>query len=558
MKNPVIALGLDAAHPDVLDRWISRGLLPNLKRLRGEGAFGKLESSIKHHRAETPWPVFLSGCLPEKTGYWTPIAYDSQNYKCRVPGYHEGAYDFKEYAPFYAGLGSEFPVAVFDMPQTVMRDDVEGVQVLGWGGHARMTPGESRPEALFQDLVKKFGENPILDKDSISPHAGAADFNRYMDGALAGVARKADIILELLKERKYSLLLSVFGETHSAHHYLWHQSQPHTVDRSEADPTKDPMLKIFQGIDAAIGRIADGAPENTNVVVFSVHGTRSNTGDLGANVFLPELLYRWNYPGKYCLEPGPEIKTQLPPPRLPTETSWWVDVWRQRYQSNRLKALMRKVVPLNQANKFRLERLTGKEGHSDLLHKPPLFWLPASWYSGMWKDMKAFALPSYSDGYIRLNLKGRDPHGVVDPADYNKTLDEITEMLMQVRDSRKGERLIVDVIRTRQGPEQDGPQYPEGDLVIMFDERDCPADTVEHSALGQIGPIPFNRTGGHYSTGFFLGRGPDIAAGSKVTGDAVGMAPTLLKLMGAPIPDYMDAAPLEFEQPHRQHEAAAE
>jgi hypothetical protein len=318
------------------------------------------------------------------------------------------------------------------------------------------------------------------------------------------------------------------------------------------------MLQIFRGIDEAIGRIVEAAPPHANIVVFSVHGTLSNTGDLGANVFLPEMLYRYENPGKYALEPGPRKLDQLPAPRLAIRDSWWLEVWRRRYEPNRAKALMRRYVPRKKADKLRLERLTGKEAKSPLLYKPPLFWLPASWYSGMWKDSRAFVLPSYSDGYIRVNLKGRDPHGKVDPKDYERTLDEITEMLLQIRDSRKGERLVQEVIRTRSGPTDDGPRYPEADLVILFDERDCPADTVHHPTLGQIGPIPFNRTGGHFSTGFFLGRGPAIPAGSHVIGDAVGMAPTLLKLMGAQVPDYMDARPLEFEESAQRQDAAAE
>ena len=556
MKSPVIAIGLDAANPFVLERWMNRGLLPNMQRLRKQGGFGKLTSAIKHNRAEVPWPVFLTGCLANKTGYWTPIKYHPDQYRCDDPKHHEGAYDFKKYPPFYAGLGSDFPVAVFDMPQTVLRDDLDGVQVLGWGGHARMTPSESKPAELYEELVDKYGDNPLLDRDALAEH-DPRDEQRYTQGIDTGIARKADIVIDLLKRRKWSLLLTIFGEAHSTHHYLWHRSQPHTVDWSEAPASDDPLLRAFQAMDAAIGRIAEAAPQDSTIVIFSVHGTLSNSGDLGANVFLPEMMYRWNYPGQYALGPGQPDGLPLPKPRLANQTSWWNEVWNARYEPNKVKFTLRQRVPQKYFHKLRLERLSGRQSETPLLYKPDLFWLPASWYSGMWPKMRAFALPSYSDGYIRINLKGREANGVVEPEDYNRTCDEITEMLMSIRDARKGERLVEEVIRTRKGPQDVGPEFPEADLVVLFNERDCPADTVDHPTLGRIGPMPFNRTGGHFSTGFMIAHGPGIAAQSLISGDAIDVTPTLLQMMGAPIPEYMDGRPLTISQSASQEQASA-
>lgn len=546
MQKSVIAIGLDAANPDLLEKWLDRGHLPNLARLRQDGAFGKLTSAIKYYRAETAWPVFLTGMLSDKTGYWTPAHYDPETYGVTDSGHEEGAYDFEEYKPFYAGLGKDFPIAIFDMPQTTMIDDLEGIQVLGWGGHARMTKSFSRPEDLYAEILEKYGENPLLDKDGFT-EADPKDARRYMDGIEVGIPRKADIVIDLLKRRRWSLLLTIFGEAHSAHHYLWHKSQPHTVDTSEASPDNDPMLHAFRLMDEAVGRIVAAAPEDATIVLFSVHSTLSNTGDLGGNVFLPEMMYRWNFPGQYAIGPGDhDMGERLPKPRMSTETSWWQAVWDARYEPNKLKYTLRTRVPRKIFHKLRLEKLTGKSAKPALLHKPDLFWLPAGWYREHWPKMRAFAVPSYSDGYIRINLKGRERDGIVEPEDYERTLQEVTEMLLNVRDTRKGERLITDVYRTRNGPFDNRPNLPEADLVVLFDERECPADTVHHPDLGRVGPIPFNRSGGHTSAGFFLGKGPSIAAGTDVSGDILDIPTTLLSMMGAPVPDYMQGDLLRF------------
>ena len=41
-----MVIGLDGATWDVLDRWIKDGTLPNLGKLRGEGSWGTLRSTI--------------------------------------------------------------------------------------------------------------------------------------------------------------------------------------------------------------------------------------------------------------------------------------------------------------------------------------------------------------------------------------------------------------------------------------------------------------------------------------------------------------------------------
>lgn len=36
---------------------------------------------------------------------------------------------------------------------------------------------------------------------------------------------------------------------------------------------------------------------------------------------------------------------------------------------------------------------------------------PAMWYHPAWKGMRAVALPSFSEGYVRLNARGREQEG---------------------------------------------------------------------------------------------------------------------------------------------------
>ncbi len=127
-------------------------------------------------------------------------------------------------------------------------------------------------------------------------------------------------------------------------------------------------------------------------------------------------------------------------------------------------------------------------------------WQPTNWYKPVWRKMKAFALPSVSDGYIRINVKGREKEGLIDPQDYDAVCDEITEMLMQAIDARTGEKIISKVLRVRKTPFETNSRQSPADLIVLFWEE-MPTDTVDSPTLGRIGPLPFFRPGGHQKQG---------------------------------------------------------
>ena len=119
MKQSLLAIGLDGADPSLLKRWANQGHLPTIAALLEKSRYSLLKN-FDSYRAEVPWTTFLTGVPPEQTGYWGRIQFDPAT--CQVA--EHGAYDFKEYPPFYTYLDGQ-RVCVFDMPQTVLRDDVD-------------------------------------------------------------------------------------------------------------------------------------------------------------------------------------------------------------------------------------------------------------------------------------------------------------------------------------------------------------------------------------------------------------------------------------------------
>jgi hypothetical protein len=88
------------------------------------------------------------------------------------------------------------------------------------------------------------------------------------------------------------------------------------------------------------------------------------------------------------------------------------------------------------------------------------------------------------------------------------------------------------------------PKLPDADLVVLWQEEYA-TDVVDSPELGRIGPVPYLRTGSHRSRGFMVVQGPGIEPGTSLPhGHALDLAPTVLELMGAPIPDYFEGKPM--------------
>ncbi|MGH9759761.1 MAG: alkaline phosphatase family protein, partial [Blastocatellia bacterium] len=67
MNKKVMFIGLDGATFDLLDPFINKGLMPNLKKLIQDGAKGLLETSIPPI-TPTAWVSWMTGKNPGKHG----------------------------------------------------------------------------------------------------------------------------------------------------------------------------------------------------------------------------------------------------------------------------------------------------------------------------------------------------------------------------------------------------------------------------------------------------------------------------------------------------------
>jgi predicted AlkP superfamily phosphohydrolase/phosphomutase len=161
---------------------------------------------------------------------------------------------------------------------------------------------------------------------------------------------------------------------------------------------------------------------------------------------------------------------------------------------------------------------------------------------------RAVALPNNRCGAIRLNLRGREPFGAVEPgAEADACLEELRRELSALEHPETGERIVVRVETAEEafGPERH-PDVP--DLVVLFRDDLGPLEACRSERVGVVTRPNYNpripRSGDHTAHSRLWAIGPGLEPGTIDGANVLDVAPTLLELLGVPLPDGLDGRPL--------------
>ncbi len=148
---------------------------------------------------------------------------------------------------------------------------------------------------------------------------------------------------------------------------------------------------------------------------------------------------------------------------------------------------------------------------------------------------KAFAL---DPGRIYINLKGVMPHGIVSPGlEYEQLVKELSDGFLELRDEETGKQLISRVFRKEEI--YTGPFIDKAPDIVLCGAPgyDLKGSISKNNLLGKG-----RFTGMHtHDDAFFYLKG---LAPLKVKPHIQDIAPTILKLLGMPVPPDMDGSPL--------------
>jgi predicted AlkP superfamily phosphohydrolase/phosphomutase len=161
-----------------------------------------------------------------------------------------------------------------------------------------------------------------------------------------------------------------------------------------------------------------------------------------------------------------------------------------------------------------------------------------------WARTRAFA--QGKEGNLFINLKGRDPRGVVNPGvEYEAVRQAIIDGLRELRDPDTGENAVTHVYRREELFE--GPMlFLAPDLFIewrddmyMPTEQEGERDKVFVTRWRE--GMSWPTTGSHRIDGVLIATGPRIRPGTLVSGATIfDLLPTWLSLLGQPVPAGLD------------------
>jgi predicted AlkP superfamily phosphohydrolase/phosphomutase len=320
--------------------------------------------------------------------------------------------------------------------------------------------------------------------------------------------------LHLLRDQPFDLFLTVFPETHWAMHMLWQLLDPEhpAHDPDIVGEFKDFFRELFAKIDARIGELIACRPE-ANVLVFSLSGMGPN---LSCWHLLPEVLQRLQVAAPASARSGGPLGGMLPMRR------WGAAKIRKMEDTVSLGAIRiaKRIAP-----RRLWDRWTRR-----ILHA-----------GNNWNRSRAFCVPNDYSGAIRINLRGREPQGLVEPgAEYDALCTELREALLELEDVETGRPVVKDVLRTREichGQHVD--ELP--DLIVLWSSERA-VGGVRSARVGTVhGTFPERRSGAHRPYGFLIASGPRIRRGVTIEDvHTLDLAPTILSLCGQSVPCDLD------------------
>ena len=540
MARPrVLAIGLDGLEISLAERLMAAGDMPALADLRKRAVRFVLDHGPAQ-RTGLAWEHVASGLSPEASGRWAAVEFDPSTYQV----WQEGA----RFTPWWAALDRR--IVVFDAPYVDLRRAGANTRgIVGWGAHDPGTMMAARPRALLNEFRQRFGDYPAewtygtpWPSPSLSRQMGT-ELRRALD-----LRARAARWLAVERLPDWDFFLAVAGELHGTVEGLWHGVDPdHPLHRHpSATEAAGAMISVHRGLDRLVGELV-GAAADAAIVAFTMGGMGPNHSDTQSMVLLPELLYRHAFGRSLLSVPSAWTAAPAEVPILDEQDAWgdasreWVPApgGRSRATSPTLRRLL--PTPITAALRAGRAAVAAWQAHGAGPVRSDLTWQPAARYRSHWPHMRAFALPSFYDGRVRVNLRGRERGGVVEPSDYEETCRGLERLIRECRNPLTGEEAVETVERPpiRDPLALGGSQC---DLQIVW--RGV-ATALEHPRLGLVGPVPPRRTGGHTGAhGVAYVVAPGLAPADRGVRSSFDVAPTFVELLGGPTVDGMSGTSL--------------
>jgi predicted AlkP superfamily phosphohydrolase/phosphomutase len=413
---------------------------------------------------------------------------------------------------------------------TYPAESIDGVVLAGLDAPGTDSNGFCHPQNILKDLEAHFGKY-VLEPGL----TGFIQDNRQdeaVERLFAEIEQKQRIMFHLMENDNWDLFTVVFRSLDAAQHCFWkYMDDRHPQhDPTTHGPYRDVILRVYRKLDKTLARLIQRLQPEDTLLVMSDHG-------FGAKHPANNQLNAW-MAGKNYL-------------------SYRQDNFLSPFQSASRQALK---------NAYELigTKLSRRQKEALVRIFPALRNRVQSrlCFTGIdWARTRAYSDTLFAN--VRVNLKGREANGIVQPgSDYDNLIEEIRENLITCHDQKTGEPLVSEVLHKDDiywGPCRD--QAP--DLTIRWRE-DIQISGIKLDAAYYNESLPTERpfipaedarviSGDHQRYGIFIGWGSKIKKGLRIEGaQIVDLAPTAFYLLDRPVPEDMDGKVLTpiFQDDH--------
>jgi predicted AlkP superfamily phosphohydrolase/phosphomutase len=484
------------------------GTLPNLEKLRSNGCWGELRSTIPPLTAPA-WSTFLTGKNPGKHGvfHFVPLddgAEPDDSARADKPEIVDAR--SIQSSTLWDILGHHGrKIGSINVPMSYPPRPVNGFMIT-----CLLTPPNAAVFTYPPELSKRLDGYQIdldrfIDQKPFARDEQGAAQKRIVKPSLQLVdefyemeEKRAEAALELMNSQLWDTFMVVFTATDRMGHYLWpyHQQGDGTP---EGDAIHQAIRKLYQRLDEHIGALVAKAGPETSVIIMSDHG-------MGPIYSRNTHWNNWLYKNGYLTVTKSSQKT--------------LDGWLLRLgiPRDRLREVVRLIPGLSQS-RVATKAKTAKTAAID-------YRASRAYYARVFDPV----------GGIFVNATG---------VEREQLIQELMTNVRGLTDPGTGKPIVREIFRREDcyhGPHVQG--LP--DIILLMHPEYGSSDRLSnYSAIVTERP-QISDPGGHHLEGIFIASGRGIVARSQALEglEIQDVAPTVLYLMGLPIPSDMDGHPV--------------
>jgi predicted AlkP superfamily phosphohydrolase/phosphomutase len=497
MSTKSLLIELDSVHSRLIRFAAANGFMPCLAQLMDQGACRDVEYEI---------PLQVAAWQSSQTGL-SAVEHQFISFDNVLPGSYRNTRGFKHGAHLtrywdHLSEAGKRVLVINNVMGALAKETINGIHICGFGIHVSGEYGaiSAHPAVYADELNRRFPNDLYHIEDWGSQSLMKP--GRLLESVCSNLGRKAQVCCEFMKGECWDHVHLGLDDLHGLGHMFIHNLDETLSGATSARATewRNMLFEACSALDDAIAEVIHAAGPSANVACLTIGG-------------------------------------------VDCENTW-------SHQLDSLLTLFRTGGGRGQTQIY--NRLGG--AWNRLPHTAKRWILPLktrlrdSYMARRRKSARAFAMPLNEEhGCIRVNLKGREPNGLIEPGtQYDRQCEEITAQLEAIREVKSGVRLVQEVVHLPTRLQYD-PALPTSlpDLLVVW-TRDKTINEVElASGARYVRAFRPARAGDHVIDGMLILKGP---VWQNLNGEGscsvLDITPTILRVHGQTIPRNMPGRPL--------------